>query len=186
MYVYHYTTQGYLDRILRDGLLSSNRLTDAAHNSPVIWLAENASLNAPSSADRKFADHIHPVTASQPPGYSWNIPNFACNGDIRVKVRIRRGQLMPWLMWATDDSDIKHEDTAALSEFNDGWNVATMDVKPNQIISVAKWSVHTGAWVKMELSRRLVLPVVAKLVSRRHGASTTPSSEKLSMTRLAS
>ncbi len=158
MYRYHYTKQSHLDRILHGGLPASDRLTDADHNPAVTWLAENANPSTQSRAGREFADHIHPGPGIRPPGYSWNLPDFARDGDIRVKVRIRKEQQFPWLWWTAYCSGVMYGNIAALSEFNDGWNIATKDVKPNQIVSVYKWSVQTGEWVKLELSRRLVLP----------------------------
>jgi len=158
MYAYHQTTRSHLERILRDGLPASDRLTDADHNPAVTWLAENATPNAASRADREFAAHIHPGPDRRPPNYSWDMLDFARDRDIRVKVRIRREQRMRWLWWATSGSDIMPDNVADIQMADDGWFVTMQAITPNQITGVDRWSARPGEWVKMELSRRLVLP----------------------------
>jgi len=169
MYAYHQTTRSHLERILVDGLPISDRLSAAAHNPTVIWLAENANPNAPSPADRELAAHTHPGPDSRPPSYSWNMSDFARDRDIRVKVRIRREQRMRWLWWATSGSDIMPDNVADIQMADDGWFVTMQAITPNQITGVDIWSTRTDEWLKLELSRRLVLPAVALLVPPHRG-----------------
>ncbi len=69
---------------------------------------------------------------------------------------------MRWLWWATSGSDIMPDNVADIQMADDGWFVTMQAITPNQITGVDIWSTRTDEWLKLELSRRLVLPAEAR------------------------
>ncbi len=162
MYLNYFTTQDKLDTVLRDGITMSDKSTGVARKPNPIWLTEHTNPSTPTLTDREFIAKLQPDSTRWPPNYSVSEPDTNFEGAVRVKVRVRSEQMKPWLWWAIDSYETAYINRFAIREFVDGWFVMEQTITPNQIIRVDRWSMHSDEWIRVELSRRLVLPAVAQ------------------------
>jgi len=175
MYLSYFTTQDELDFVLRHGIPMSDRPTGTARKPDVAWLTENPIPSVPSIRDRKFIANLLSDRGRWPPNYAVLEPGTNLEGARRVRVRIRSEQATPWLWAAIDSYETAYDNRFAIREFDDGWHAMRQAITPNQVVRVDRWSMHSADWIRVELSRRLVLPAVAQLVSPHRGNNVRPN-----------
>ena len=175
MYLNYFATLDDLDTVLSDGIQMSDKSTDGTRKPNPTWLTKHSNPSAPTLTDREFIADLQPYLTRWPPNYAVSEPDTNLEGAIRVRVRIRSEQATPWLWTAIDSFKIAYNNRVAIREIDDGWFVLEQPITPNQIIKVDRWSMHSDEWVRVELSRRLVLPPVAQPMSPRRGKNVRPN-----------